>query len=342
MPDRITFSHPEPSPQATRVWPVFLPFAGCPYRCVFCAQDKQTGQDETGLETIFHSLENDLDQAFAAGRGPYELAFYGGTFTALPSPWPEMFLGLAMRFRERGLVTHIRCSTRPDCVDELGLSMLRAQGLDMVELGIQSFDDKALRRSGRGYDGETARNACRLVKSAGLGLGVQLLPGLPGDVPGLFIEDIRISAAMEPETARLYPCLVVRDTALADMWERGEYIPWSVDRAKAELGAALPFLWEKGVRVIRLGLAPEETLEQNILAGPWHSALGQSVRGMALFEIVRQHIVELGRVPNCLNVPQRYSGEFYGHGRELAPDYFEMGLPEKSVNFWNKTEFVLS
>lgn len=342
MIENISFPHPEPLPHATRVWPVFLPFAGCPYRCVFCAQDKQTGQDETGLETIFHTLEEELDQALERGRGPYELAFYGGTFTALPSPWPEMFLGLAMRFRERGLVTHVRCSTRPDCVDDFGLSMLRAQGLDMVELGIQSFDDEALRRSGRGYDGDTARRACELVKDAGLGLGVQLLPGLPGDRPGIFAEDVRIAAEMEPETTRLYPCLVVRGTPLAVMWERGEYEPWTLDRVREELAAALPVFWDKKVRIIRLGLAPEGTLEKNILAGPWHPALGQSVRAVALFEIIRQRVAELGHAPVSLNAPRRYSGEFYGHGRELAPRYFEIGLSEQSVRFGDETEFVLS
>lgn len=80
MPEHIVFTHPEPEPVPTRVWPVFLPFAGCPYRCVFCAQDKQTGKDEAKLETILHDLEHDLDQALADGRGPYELAFLRGHF----------------------------------------------------------------------------------------------------------------------------------------------------------------------------------------------------------------------------------------------------------------------
>lgn len=342
MPACIEFTHPEPQPTSTRVWPAFLPFAGCPYRCVFCAQDKQTGRDEAELEAILHDLERDLDEALANGRGPYELAFYGGTFTALPSPWPEMFLGLAMRFRERGLVTHVRCSTRPDCVDEFSLSMLRAQGLDMIELGIQSFDDETLIKSGRGYDGDTARRACEMVKAAGLGLGIQLLPGLPGDRPGVFAEDVRVAADMEPETARLYPCLVVGETPLAAMWERGDYEPWLLERAKEELGNALLVLWEKEVRVIRLGLAPEGTLEDNILAGPWHPALGQSARALALLEIIRQQVSELGRKPVGLEVPRRYSGEFYGHGRELASEYFDLGLSEESVSFGDGARFILS
>jgi len=342
MPDQITFTHPEPAPSPTSVWPVFLPFAGCPYRCVFCAQDKQTGQDEVALETILQTLDHDLDTALAEGRGPYEIAFYGGTFTALPSPWPEMFLGLAMRYRERGLITHIRCSTRPDCVDDFSLSMFRAQGLDMVELGIQSFDDQALKTSGRGYDGDTARRACEMVKNAGLGLGIQLLPGLPGDRPGVFQEDVRIGASLEPETARLYPCLVIKGTPLATMWERGEYEPWSVDRSKEELAAALLKLWAKDVRVIRLGLAPEGTLADNIVAGPWHPALGQSARGLALLGFVRQHVAELGCKPAHFIVPRRYSGELYGHGREFAPQYFDLGLEKGNVEFVDGDEFVLN
>lgn len=333
------FIHPEPSPCSTRVWPVFLPFAGCPYRCVFCAQDKQTGQDESTLEAILQGLETDLDTALAEGRGPYELAFYGGTFTALPEPWPQMFLGLAMRYRERGLVTHVRCSTRPDCVDDFSLSMLRAQGLDMVELGIQSFDDEVLQIAGRGYDGETARRACSMVKNADMGLGIQLLPGLPGDRPGVFAEDVAVAAEFAPEVARLYPCLVIRDTVLAQMWERGEYQPWDVVRAKRELAEALPILWAQGVRVIRLGLAPEGTLEESILSGPWHPALGQSARGMALFAILEEQC--LGNRLVALDVPRRYQGELFGHGNELADAYGAMGLDKQAVRYVDETQFVL-
>ena len=320
---------------------MFLPFAGCPYRCLYCAQDKQTGRDGVDLNAILRDLEADLDQALADGRGPYEIAFYGGTFTALPEPWPQTFLSVAARFRERGLITRIRCSTRPDCVDEGLLSGLRAQGLDMVELGIQSFDDEALRRSGRGYTGETARAACAAVKDAGLVLGVQLLPGLPGDRPGVFAAAVRMAAGLEPETARLYPCLVIRDTPLAALWERGGYEPWTLGRAKRELAEALPVLWGKGVRVIRLGLPPEGTLEGHVLAGPWHPALGQSARGMALLDIVRHRIRESGLKPTRLDVPRRYQGEILGHAGELAAEYEALGLARGAFRYVDGDEFIV-
>ena len=338
----IQFTHPEPEPSATTVWPVFLPFAGCPYRCLYCAQDKQTGQAEAELDALFRDTETNLKAALKKGRGPYELAFYGGTFTALPWQWQARFLELAERFREAGLITRIRCSTRPDCVDEDGLARLRERGLDLVELGIQSFDDNALRASSRGYDGSTARRACGLVRAAGIGLGIQLLPGLPGDDQGLFRADVDIAAAFAPETARLYPCLVIRGTGLAGLWERGGYEPWPLDRAKEELAAALPVLWAKGTRVIRLGLAPEGTLAENILAGPWHPALGQSVRGLALLEIVRQKAADLDGPATVFEVPRRYQGELFGHAGELAEAYEALGIRKEAVRYVDHGPFRLA
>ncbi|BDQ34721.1 elongator complex protein 3 [Pseudodesulfovibrio portus] len=341
MPHPIVFTHPEPPPATTRIWPVFLPFAGCPYRCLYCAQDKQTGRDHVDLGNILRDLETDLEQALAAGRGPYEIAFYGGTFTALPEPWPETFLSMAARFRERGLITRVRCSTRPDCVDPDGLAGLRAQGLDMVELGVQSFDDAALRTSGRGYTGETARAACAMVKEAGLALGIQLLPGLPGDRDGVFADDVRRTAGLAPETVRLYPCLVIRDTPLAALWEQGEYAPWTLSRTRAELAGALLALWAKNVRVIRLGLPPEGTLAEHILDGPWHPALGQSVRGLALAQVIWEKIQLLGKGPSSLDVPRRYQGELLGHADELAEEYAILGFGKGMVRYVDGDEFVL-
>ncbi|CCH49290.1 elongator complex protein 3 [Pseudodesulfovibrio piezophilus] len=343
MQHKILFSHPEPEPIPGAIWPVFLPFAGCPYRCVYCAQDKQTGKAEAELAGALHSLKQDLEEALSEGRGPYELAFYGGTFTAMPAPWPEAFLAVAEHYRNRGLISHVRCSTRPDCVDEDSLAQLRTQGLDMVELGIQSFDDAVLAQSGRGYSGDRAMQACSQVRSAGLRLGIQLLPGLPGDRPGVFLHDAQVSASLKPDVARVYPCLVIRDTPLATLWEHGEFHPWHLERAKEELAAALLLFWEKGVRVIRLGLPPEGSLAEHILAGPWHPALGQSARGRALYELIRIQINELGSHSSlCLDVPRRYQGELMGHANELASRYIDLGLSKKNIRYATIRDFCLS
>lgn len=165
----LVFAHPEPPRDRRRIRPVFLPFAGCPHRCLFCDQKAQTGIPAAPLEELHKTLE-------------------------------------------QGLVTRVRCFTRPDALEPKRLAGLKDLGLDLVELSIQSFDDQALA-------------ACRTVRQAGLSLGVQLLPGLPGDRPGVFRGDVEAVARLAPDCARLYPCLVLKGTELAALWRSGGYAP---------------------------------------------------------------------------------------------------------------------
>ena len=400
------FPHPEPQHPAhkARILPVFLPFAGCPQRCVFCDQAAQTGQAPEPLDALYHRLEALLSQPPAvdasAGSSPgsslsatrnaasnvdlgdpcgffdhapsaprnaapgatpgadlgkspaqrsaenpqpaQELAFYGGTFTALPEPWPRRFMELAGRFLASGRLSRIRCSTRPDAVDPARLAELKALGLSLVELGVQSFDDTALLASQRGYNGQTAQRACRAVGEAGLSLGIQLMPGLPGHTPAAFQADVAQAAAFAPELTRLYPCLVLAGTPLAEAWRAGAYAPWGLDTAVEQLALALPVLWAAGVPTARMGLAEQQGL--TVLAGPRHPALGQMARSAALLALVRQRLAELAqkgiiqRSPTVLALPRRLQGEALGHKNALAPHYAALGL---TLHFWDEADLAL-
>ena len=105
--------------RANRILPVFLPFAGCPARCVFCAQDRQTGVgNEGGVDRALERAAATLEEISACPPpGGVELAFYGGTFTALPAVRREAALALFARYSAQGPVTRGRCSTRPDALD---------------------------------------------------------------------------------------------------------------------------------------------------------------------------------------------------------------------------------
>jgi histone acetyltransferase (RNA polymerase elongator complex component) len=332
------FVHPEPPRRHVRVWPVFLPFAGCPGRCVYCAQHLQTGVPAGSLDAALAELDAALAAALAAGRGPYEIGFYGGTFTALPGDHAERFTTLAEGYRRKGLVTRVRCSTRPDAVTPGRLAVLRDLGLDMVELGVQTFEPVVLAQSGRGYGPDAAFTACRAVGEAGLGLGVQLLPGLPGHTPGMFARDAALAAEMGPETARVYPCLVTAGTRLAAMHAAGEYAPWSEETTLAAVAGGLVTLWRAGVRVVRVGLAPQPELAAAVLAGPAHPSLGNRARARALFLLVREQADRLGPGPKGLCVPRRYAGEVWGQGRELVPAYAGIGIRREWVRLVDDAE----
>ncbi len=335
----LLFPHPEPMRQRPRVHPVFLPFAGCPHRCLFCDQPSQSGTGVRPLADIFNDLEAQLSRLIQTHAPPREIGFFGGTFTSLPAPWPRRFLELATTYKDKGLVTRVRCSTRPDAVTSKGLEQLKRLGLDMVELGVQSFDDEALNSSGRGYTGRTAHWGCTMVKQAGLALAIQLLPGMPGHKPGAFASDIATTAKIKPEAARFYPCVVLKGTGLARTWQDKGYTPWNLERTRQELALGLGTLWRAGVQVIRIGLAPEPGLKERTLAGPNHPSLGQMVRSMALFDHIRLMSARLGRQPVELRYPERASGEISGFGGELAPAYDRLGIRTRTS--WASRQFLL-
>ena len=271
---------------------------------------------------------------------PVELAFYGGTFTGLPKEIQEECLGIALNARKEGLVGRLRCSTRPDETSSDQLALLQAFGMDLVELGIQSFQDKPLERSQRGYDGSAAMRGCQAVLDAGLGLGIQLLPGMPGSTPESFIADVQQALTIKPACMRYYPCLVVRGTPLAAMWEHGDYQPWALEQTEEVLGLALYMAWTAQIPVIRLSLAPEAELEEAVLAGPRHPALGSLIQGRALLHLFRNALTEKGNMPpDEIRVPSRCQGYFFGHKGKLRPEWNALGIEPASIQ-WSTEEHV--
>lgn len=337
-PTGLRFSVGRHLRRADRILPVFLPFAGCPGRCVFCAQDRQTGTGEDVGAALDHAAVALEETAARGASGGVELAFYGGTFTALPPAPREAALTLFTRYRARGVVSHGRCSTRPDALNAAAdgvpvLDRLAGAGLDLVELGVQSFDDTALTLSRRGYDGRAAEAGCRAVRRAGLALGIQLLPGMPGVTPEVFLRDVDRALALHPACLRFYPCLVPEGTGLAALWRAGRYAPWSAEDTVSALGEGLRRAWAAGVPVVRLAVAPEAAFDASLLAGPRHPALGSMVQAEALLATVRKARERLGRPPERLSLPRGCQGYMYGQHGALRGAWAALALPPERVRF---------
>ena len=323
-----------PTRAAHPVLPIFLPFAGCPARCVFCAQDKQTGVDAPG-----HGLAHALDalsaalEERAAGQGAaVEVAFFGGTFSAQPQSMQEACFARLRPWRERGLVAAVRCSTRPDAVSVGRLARLKALGLGTVELGIQSFSSRALCEAQRGYTKEQAVDACALVREAGLALGIQLMPGMPGVDAAVFQADVAQALDAGAAFLRLYPCLVLEETELARTWRAGAYEPWRLDLTVRSLARALLAAGGAGVPIIRMGLPLDANFAPHILAGPAHPALGALVQAEALYHYIYDHAA--GRSVAALRLPQNCRGFFWGEKGKMRERWAALGLHGKNV-FWN-------
>jgi histone acetyltransferase (RNA polymerase elongator complex component) len=259
------------------VIPVFVPHLGCPNDCVFCNQRRISGRLLPATpETVRQAVE-DADFLKDDGTGK-QLAFYGGSFTAIPPAEQDALLEAALPFIEKYKNAGIRISTRPDHIDEETLRRLKTRGVATIELGAQSMDDDVLRASGRGHTAADTVNAARLVRESGFELILQMMTGLPDDTPEKAIRTARQLIALRPDGVRIYPTVVIRDTKLHEMWLRGMYREHSVEDAVGLCANLYVLFEEAGIPIIRLGLNPTEELSAgDAIAGAYHPAFGELV-----------------------------------------------------------------
>lgn len=271
--------------------PFFLRNGGCRHRCVFCNERVIAGNAPPVTEDVMRSTVS----AYLAGSGGrydrVEIAFYGGSFTGMPREEQAALLGMAAGLIAEGAVNSIRVSTRPDDIDETRLETLAAMGVRAVEIGAQSMDDEVLRKSGRGHRADDVRRAAALCMGSGFETGLHLMAGLPGESRESFEASVTEVIRIAPDTVRIHPVLVFRDTELARLHARGEYRPLPLDEAVGWCKTALVNFTKAQIPVIRLGLQAtgEMGKEGCILAGPWHPAF----RSLVEAEIFRDMAMEL-------------------------------------------------
>lgn len=268
--------------------PVFVPHLGCPNNCVFCNQRRISGQQKPATEDTVRAAIEEADRILPKGQRR-QLAFYGGSFTAIPALQQEKLLSAAAEYLKQGKINSVRLSTRPDAIDGTVLDRLERFGVETVELGAQSLDDEVLVLSGRGHTAQDVADASKLTKSCGFRLILQMMTGLPGDSKEKDIETAKKIIALEPDGVRIYPTVIVRDTELYDMWRAGEYREHSVEDAVETCAELVPLFESAGIPIIRLGLNPTDDLSGgDAVGGAYHPALGELVRSRIMLNKARQ------------------------------------------------------
>ncbi len=245
--------------------PIFIPHEGCPYRCVFCNQNEITGASrEEDFQRVNSALKEYLkDRDISTLPALREVAFYGGTFTGIPSNRQEYLLRLIAPYIEKGWIHNIRVSTHARFVTQESLDRLQHFHVKTMELGVQSTNEHVLKLAGRIDEKQTLPNAIRMIRENGFDLGLQIMLGLPGDDEAKFLQTVRDVIEFQPDFVRIYPTLVIGNTPLHKMYDAGDYRPWSLERTVEVLKMALQLLESRGIRVIRLGLHPETSLLEN-------------------------------------------------------------------------------
>lgn len=266
---------------------IFVPHIGCPHKCSFCNQNTITGHEtaptagdvEAAVRTALN--QNDFE---------YEIAFFGGSFTAIDRQYMISLLESAYSFvQTSSRVTGIRISTRPDYIDDKILTLLKKYGVTSIELGAQSMNDDVLRMNMRGHTAENVRKASRLIKEYGFELGLQMMTGLYGsdDEKDLFTANEIIK--FKPDTVRIYPTVVLDNTYLGSLYKAGRYIPNDVQKSVEICAKIVPLFNKNNIKVIRLGLHASDDVKNNMLAGGYHPSLGELVTSKIMLCEILSH-----------------------------------------------------
>ncbi len=279
----------------TRIIPVFLPQHECPFRCVFCNQGVTVGEVASlGTDELKLIIEKSL-KSIPQGEGA-QVAFYGGSFTVLPTSEQEKYLKTAHDYIQREEVSSIRVSTRPDYISEKAVRLLLKYGVNTVELGVQIMDDNILAKIKRGHTSEDVVNAVEILKRKKIKTGIQLMAGLPGENTRIRENAWQRALSLEPDYMRIHPTLVMKGSELADMYSAGAYEPLALEKAVSICADMFADATRAGIKVIRLGIQSSVSLQASeaVLGGPWHPSFGQMVKSLVYYRLVETALEKLG------------------------------------------------
>ncbi len=256
----------------------------CPGRCAYCPTEKSVPKS-------YLSNEPAVMRAIACGYDPYkqvqariktleanghptdklELIVIGGTWSALPHHYQKWFikrcfdeangqksssLDVAQKRNEKAKhrIVGLTLETRPDHITPEEVKRMRELGATRVELGVQSIDDKILKKNFRGHTVAETIRATKLLKDAGFKVCYHLMPNLPGSTPAKdlkMFKEIFTNPDFQPDMIKIYPCVVTRGSKIYKWWKQGKYKPYT-DKQLTELLIKIKKIIPPYVRINRL------------------------------------------------------------------------------------------
>ena len=291
---------------------IFVPHKGCPNQCSFCNQKSIAS---TSFVPDGDFVQRECTTALERFKGDVscaQIAFFGGSFTAIDRDLMVELLESANGYIGKGKFESIRISTRPDCINQEILDVLKRYNVRSIELGAQSMNENTLAINRRGHSVEDVINASRLIKENGFELGLQMMVGLYGDNQKDAFATAEKIASLNPDTVRIYPTIVIKDTYLAELYTLGKYLPLNLDEAVDICAKLLDFFESKNINVIRLGLHDSETLKSDMLAGPYHPAFRELCESKRLLQKLQRQLFELPRGSYKVAVSPSMVSKFVG------------------------------
>jgi histone acetyltransferase (RNA polymerase elongator complex component) len=310
---------------------IFIPHLGCPHTCSFCDQNKTTkAMNSVSAKDVCEILESYV-KSLKQRKLIAQIGFFGGTFTALDYNYREELLSTANKYLKKypDIFTGIRCSTRPDYIDEKVLSQLKNYDVNAVELGVQSMDEEVLKLNNRKHSAEDVRRSAAMIKQFDFEFGVQMMTGLLGDTPEKSLNTTNELIALKPDTARVYPTVILKGTMLGDMFERGEFNTFSLEETIELCSEIYRRFIENNVKVIRLGLnisSKDSDRKKEIIGGNYGLQLGELCIGRYYFKKMVEIMQGSEAKKFCIYTDRKNISKVNGHKSENKKKLEKLGF----------------
>jgi elongator complex protein 3 len=295
----------------------------CPHgRCIYCPGGKElniplsyTGKEPvTRLAQKFdynpkNQIISKLEQEYSRGHNisKIELVIVGGTFPFMYQDYQRNFmkecfealngvesssLKNAQKLNE---TSDIRCvgltvETKPDYCKEVHVDLMLELGMTRVEIGVQSLSEKVYKNINRGHTIDDVYQSFQIAKDAGYKIVAHMMPGLPGSNPQKDLEDFKKlfeDSRLKPDMLKIYPTLLLKDTGLAKLYEKGIYKPYP-DEVFIDLLLEIKKTVPPWIRIMRI---QREIESEDILYGYKNGNIRQ---------ILQQKLKEQGLQCNCI------------------------------------------
>ncbi|MEA2066177.1 MAG: radical SAM protein [Thermotogota bacterium] len=292
--------------------PIFLPYAGCKTRCVFCNETEATGQIKP-----YNSEE--IKEVVLKYRGYFndkknvELAFYGGSFLNLPEESLTEYRRTIQYLLNKDLISSIRFSTTPESISRGKIELINEIPISLIELGVQSLCEDVLEKSNRPHNVHDVYEAVKILRENQIDYGIHLMSGLPGDTQEKSIHSAMKTAELRPKSCRIHPTLVLKNTVLENLYEDGSYFPQTMEEAIEAVMYMYVILVAHSIKVNRMGLCLYGNQIKNVVAGPFHESFGELVKSRLSIEIIRLIVNQLDTRELVLNVDEKEKQFFIGY-----------------------------
>lgn len=204
------------------------------------------------LEAQFKKTQKALAKKFGAQK--FIVYFQSFTNTYAPLETLKALYTKALSFEG---VVGLSIGTRTDSITEeviAYLAELSQKHEIWVEYGVQSIFDETLKRINRGHDSANIEKYINLTRQYGLKMCAHVIFGLPGETSEMTLESVKFALQLGVKSFKFHPLYVVKRTALANDFNKGEFTPISEEDYIETL-----------VRAIKL--LPEDVMLQRVTAG---------------------------------------------------------------------------